>query len=176
MIADADDEIARLQQEETELAKALAADTITNKADFFSRLDLESYEGRARANELLKRLGILVTAFKVDDTITYDVYRKELKILTMTDAGDGVRITRSYSGEVTTAMYRQGEITKDELFVNGSFNRKLKKPGEPAKPAATEAGPDWSGYEEPDWYTVTNELGDEYTVDAGSTDEAVNTN
>lgn len=164
LVADAEDEIGRLQQRQAELEESLAMDRITNKEDFFARLDIESFEGRARANELLRRLGILVTAFKVDNTITYDVYKKELKILTMTDTGDGVEIKRSYSGDVTMAMYRQGEITKDDLFVNGSFNRKLRKPGEQPKPASTEQGPDWTQYDEPlsehdyeDEYTPTGE-------------------
>lgn len=147
-VADADDEIARLEARRSELEQALAADKITNKADFFARLDLESYEGRARANELLKRLGILVTAFKVGDEITYQVYKRELKILTMTDAGNGVQI-QSYTGGVTEAMYRQGEIGEDELIVSPGFNRKLRKPGEPGKPgAANQPGPDWTGHDE----------------------------
>jgi DNA invertase Pin-like site-specific DNA recombinase len=150
MIADADDEIARLQQEESELEQALAADAITNKADFLERLDLKSYEGRARANELLKRLGILVTALKVDDTITYKVYKKEVRILTMTDtSADAPVDVEPYSGSVAEAMYRQGEITEDELFVSPGFNRRLKKPGQQERgEPSTEPGPDWTNYDE----------------------------
>jgi DNA invertase Pin-like site-specific DNA recombinase len=149
MIADADDEIARLQKEESELEQALAADAITNKADFLERLDLKSYEGRARANELLKRLGILVTALKVDDTVTYEVYKKELKILTMTDTNVDVPIdVRSYSGSVTMAMYRQGET--DELYVSPGFNRRLKKPGTSEAVATPSTdGPNWNSLDEP---------------------------
>ena len=125
-VADADDEIARLEEKELELEKALAADRITNKEDFFARLDLVSREGRARANELLKRLGILVTAFKEeDDSITYQVYKKELKILRMVDNGKALH-TVSYSTDVTMAMFDQGEIREDELEVNVGFNRRLK--------------------------------------------------
>jgi DNA invertase Pin-like site-specific DNA recombinase len=126
MVADADDEIARLQEREVELEKALAADRITNKEDFFARLDLVSREGRARANELLKRLGIVVTAFKgPDDSITYQVFKKELKILMLLD--DGRRIESvSYSQDVTGAMLDQGEIREDEQEVNIGFGRKYK--------------------------------------------------
>ncbi len=92
MVADADDEIARLQHQEVELEKALAADRITNKEDFFARLDLVSREGRARANELLKRLGILVTAFKGDDAITYQVSQKGEAIFTMVDGGELITV------------------------------------------------------------------------------------
>lgn len=43
-----------------ELKAALAADRIVDREHFFERLDLQSYEGRYRANALLKRLGITV--------------------------------------------------------------------------------------------------------------------
>ncbi|MCC2971068.1 recombinase family protein [Massilia sp. IC2-476] len=148
MIADADDEIAALQRQEVELEQALAADAITNKEDFLARVDLTSYEGRARANELLKRLGILVTAFKVDDTVRYEVYKKELKIFTMTDSGSDVPIqVKSYNGEVSTAMWKQGDT--DELVAHGTFFRKLRKP-EDAPKAAQPTGPvpDWSQYDD----------------------------
>ncbi|MDH4656024.1 recombinase family protein [Pseudomonas sp. BN606] len=43
-----------------ELRQQLASSRVISKDDFFQRLDLVSYEGRAAANSLLKRLGILV--------------------------------------------------------------------------------------------------------------------
>jgi hypothetical protein len=166
MIADADDEIARLQREEVELERALAADAITNKEDFLARVDLSSYEGRARANELMKRLGILVTASKVDDTITYVVYKKELRIATMTDAGVDAPInTKAFSGSVQMAKYRQGET--DELYVSPGFNRKLKTPEElrtPPVPTPVIDGPDWASYDGP---FPDNDYDDEDTPTGG---------
>jgi hypothetical protein len=162
MIADADDRIQELKGEESELEQALAADAITNKEDFLARVDLSSYEGRARANELMKRLGILVTASKADDTITYVVYKKELRIATMTDIEVDTPVeVRSYSGSVTTAMYQQGET--DDLYVSPRFNRRLKKPGEskPAVEPPTEV-PNWTSYDETlpdDAYTLEDEKG-----------------
>lgn len=59
--------LAAIEQEHSALligrdeAKAqLSADKVINKEDFFQKLDLISYEGRAAANNLLKRLGIRV--------------------------------------------------------------------------------------------------------------------
>jgi DNA invertase Pin-like site-specific DNA recombinase len=46
--------------EHDELRQQLASSQITSKADFFNRLDLVSFEGRAAANSLLKRLGIII--------------------------------------------------------------------------------------------------------------------
>jgi hypothetical protein len=92
-VADADDEIARLQERETELEQALAADRITNKEDFFARLDVISREGRTRANVLLKRLEIVVTAFKgPDGSITYQVHQKGEPIFTMVDGKELITI------------------------------------------------------------------------------------
>jgi hypothetical protein len=85
-VAEADDEIARLQERETEPEHALAADRITNKEDFFARLGLISREGGTRANVLLNRPEIVVTAFKgPDGSITYQVHQKGEPIFTMVD-------------------------------------------------------------------------------------------
>lgn len=48
------------QAERDALRQQLASSQITSKGDFFNRLDLVSFEGRAAANSLLKRLGITV--------------------------------------------------------------------------------------------------------------------
>jgi len=130
LVADADDEIARLEQKRIELEKSLAADRITDKADFFARLDLESYEGRSRANELLQRLSVLVTASKVDNVVTYLVYKKEVEILTITEI-DGDIQKQSDSPDVMMAMHYQGEVQLHEMEVNVGFrSKKLRKPVE----------------------------------------------
>jgi DNA invertase Pin-like site-specific DNA recombinase len=59
-IARCEGEIQSLELRRTELLTALAADRIVDKDDFLSRLDLDSYEGRSKANTLLKRLKIQV--------------------------------------------------------------------------------------------------------------------
>lgn len=59
-IARCEGEIQTLEQTRTELLTALAADRIVDKDDFLSRIDLHSYEGRNKANTLLKRLKIQV--------------------------------------------------------------------------------------------------------------------
>lgn len=49
-----------LRDHRESLKEDLARDKTLSKEEFFSRLDLVSYEGRARANSLLKMLGITV--------------------------------------------------------------------------------------------------------------------
>ena len=50
--------IATLETEKSGYVADLAADQIVDKADFFARLDLETYVGRSRANSILKRLKV----------------------------------------------------------------------------------------------------------------------
>ncbi len=64
-------EMATLHAREGELKAALAAESITSKEDFFARVDLVSYEGRARANALLKRLRIRVEVLSATDEVLY---------------------------------------------------------------------------------------------------------
>lgn len=52
--------IADLTKRREELSLALASEAITDKAAFFKALDLVSYEGRNRANALLKELQVTV--------------------------------------------------------------------------------------------------------------------
>lgn len=53
-------EYEHYQAEREALRQQLASSQITSKADFFNRLDIVSFEGRAAANSLLKRLGIII--------------------------------------------------------------------------------------------------------------------
>jgi DNA invertase Pin-like site-specific DNA recombinase len=158
LVADCEDEIARLDKRQEELEQALAMDSITNKEDFFARLDVESYEGRAKANELLKRLTILVTVIRGHGEITYQVYKKEQKILVIAD--NGVTIdTSPYDADVAMAMYRQGELKEHELEINVGFSRKYKKPGKRTEIAEAEA--ESSGEPIIDWASHGS---DEYTA------------
>ena len=77
--------IAALIDERNTLAASLAADTIIDKEAFFADLDLVSYEGRAQANALLKRLKIVVAISKgcgdSRDTTGYGIFRSNKLIL-----------------------------------------------------------------------------------------------
>lgn len=57
-------DIESLETEQGNLRQQLAADKVISKEDFFKKLDLTSYEGRAAANNLMKRLGIYIFALK----------------------------------------------------------------------------------------------------------------
>ncbi|MGZ9711502.1 recombinase family protein [Glaciimonas sp. GNP009] len=67
--------ISEFEAEKQGLQLALASETITDKAQFFFKLDLASYEGRYRANALLKRLKISAAISKEGDRTNYIVFQ-----------------------------------------------------------------------------------------------------
>ncbi len=62
-----EDDLSQHQQEREALREDIAREQIIDKEEFFSRLDLVSYEGRARANSLLKSLGVQVAIERVGE-------------------------------------------------------------------------------------------------------------
>lgn len=75
LVHEAEQEVKGLHAQLDSLNAALASEAITSKEDFFAKLDLVSYEGRARANALLKRLKVQVKVRRVDDACFYSVIR-----------------------------------------------------------------------------------------------------
>ncbi|MGY2330160.1 recombinase family protein [Pseudomonas sp. SDT2931_S440] len=57
-------DLETLNVEREALAQNLATDQVVSKLDFFERLDLTSYEGRAAANNLVKRLDVRISVSK----------------------------------------------------------------------------------------------------------------
>lgn len=85
IVSEIEETIKTLEARENEFLAELAVDSIVDKEDFFSRLDLESFAGRSRANSILKRLSI-----KVRIETFYGFYRvqregKEVLVLQYTD-------------------------------------------------------------------------------------------
>lgn len=62
-------EIAQLKTQREQLQSALASEGAMSKKDFLEKLDLVSYEGRSRANSLLKKLGVLAYMNKAYTTV-----------------------------------------------------------------------------------------------------------
>lgn len=111
-------ETEQLETEKRILHEQLATDIVTNKEDFFRRLDLVSYEGRVAANNLLKRLHIRVSVWKNDRmhehyTVSENRGFKPY-LLTVEHVQDNISIN-AYSGTAMNAQLAQGEITKDEF-------------------------------------------------------------
>lgn len=71
-------EIEELRQERASLLELNSQNAITSKEDFFSKLDLVSYEGRNAANTLVKRLGLKVfMTSSGSDWVGYDVGKEK---------------------------------------------------------------------------------------------------
>lgn len=78
--------IATYQSEIAILSASLATDSIIDKDDFFAKLDTHTYEGRSRANSLLKRLNIRVYIVATG-YVSYVVAQDEQPIVGFSDVG-----------------------------------------------------------------------------------------
>lgn len=99
--------IDALNNEKESLLLDLASETITDKEQFFSKLDLVSYEGRYRANALLKRLKILVYINRDDASCcSYLIFRNNKTLITYMQI-DGVIAPIHYIEELEDRVRMQ---------------------------------------------------------------------
>jgi len=107
-------DLETLNAEREALAQNLATDHVVSKADFFEKLDLTSYEGRAAANNLVKRLGVRISVIKlermnecyaisVEGTVSFLVYNRETALT-----------IRSVDSNILDKQVMHGEITQDQ--------------------------------------------------------------
>ncbi len=80
--------ITDLTKQVDEISLALASSAITDKAAFFASLDLVSYEGRNRANALLKELHITIRV-ATGKPHRYHVYQDEEPLFDLVNNADG---------------------------------------------------------------------------------------
>jgi hypothetical protein len=119
IVFDCEQEIARLGAEEVRLQKALASEKITNKRDFLANVDLVTYEGRSRANTLVKRLDVQVYISKGyfvterGEGVLCLAYRNEkVGCLVLDDAG-------KYEGDGDTLSQQLIDMMDDDKhFIN----------------------------------------------------------
>ncbi|ERH56496.1 recombinase family protein [Pseudomonas simiae] len=107
-------DLETLNAEREALAQSLATDQVVSKSDFFESLDLTSYEGRAAANNLVKRLGVRISVMKlermnecyavsVEGTVSFLVYNREAALT-----------IRSVDTDILDKQVMHGEITQDQ--------------------------------------------------------------
>lgn len=94
IIANLESELSDNQQQQEALKADLQREQIINKTDFLSRVDLVSYEGRARANSLLKSLGVTVAIkdphpLRTNKTVVYWLQRNGEKVVMYSDGAHG---------------------------------------------------------------------------------------
>ncbi|WP_263261880.1 recombinase family protein [Pseudomonas sp. RIT-PI-S] len=108
-----------------EFREQLASTQVISKEDFFQKVDLVTYEGRAAANSLLKRLGIQVqfrryspTRFrcwvldKSDDAIT----GANEQMLFGIAYEQGTLTTQAFDDDIYERQLRQGELTPEDVW------------------------------------------------------------
>ena len=118
----------------------LARERIVNKDDFFSKLDLFSFEGRARANSLVKGLDIIVLCEASSEAIAYTVEAGGKEIFNVLDIGGQLQFSPS-TPEVRDRIALHGD-NNSVYFILGGVQLDLEaqleelESGTPEKPAA----------------------------------------
>lgn len=110
-------EQSELVAEIDELKQRLSADKVINKDDFFRKLDLVSYEGRAAANNLLKRLGIKVLVTRTGKRAErYEVLQAggfEITLFIVAHDEEVMQV-EAKTAPIADIQAQQGEIDEDE--------------------------------------------------------------
>lgn len=101
-------ELKELKRQKDDLKRDSQREKIINKEDFFARLDLLSFEGRARANYLLKALKVQVRIERQEKTVCYAIEVEGVLMFVMKEAGDQVDYY-PYTGELTELLRIQGD-------------------------------------------------------------------
>jgi DNA invertase Pin-like site-specific DNA recombinase len=124
LMASLEDTQHQLQAEREQLLVDLGRERIISKTDFFNLLDLVSYEGRARANSLLKTLGVKVMMSRdrvkqddtgtISDTISAKVLVKNVIVFFVGGATKGEVFTiNPVSRSALDASHAQGDLQGD---------------------------------------------------------------
>ena len=85
MLTTLDTELQTYASREMEIVNSLSMEKLIDKDEFFKRLDLVSFEGRSKANALLKSLNIKVMMSRNKMFVQYDVERDHIPTLTVFD-------------------------------------------------------------------------------------------
>lgn len=97
-----------LKAKRKELKLDAQREKIINKEEFFSKLDLVSFEARARANHLLKSLKVSVQCERKDKEIYYAVNVDGVLTFVMKQYGDNIDYL-PYTGEMNELINSQGD-------------------------------------------------------------------
>ncbi|MHA7114882.1 recombinase family protein [Pseudomonas promysalinigenes] len=103
-----DKEMKELKIKKNDLKKDFQREKIVNKEDFFARLDLVSFEGRAQANYLLKALKVKIRIEREEKTVCYAIDVDGALSFVMKQAADQIDYY-PYSGELTELLRSQGD-------------------------------------------------------------------
>jgi DNA invertase Pin-like site-specific DNA recombinase len=91
-----------------ELKRDAQREKIINKQDFFDRVDLVTYEGRAKANQLLKALGVVVRMGRKNKDISYSVELDGVLSFVMEQTGSEISYY-PYTSNISELITAQGD-------------------------------------------------------------------
>ncbi|MHC8336487.1 recombinase family protein [Pseudomonas sp. LB3P25] len=124
LLHDLEQEHEDISTKRDELRQQLASTHVISKEDFFQKLDLVTYEGRAAANSLLKRLRVVVlfkrhspknfrcwVLDKSDDEVTEEIDQMLFGILYK----DGILTVQALDNDVYDRQIEQDEITAEDV-------------------------------------------------------------
>ncbi|MEN4945011.1 recombinase family protein [Pseudomonas proteolytica] len=103
-----DQESKELKTQRNELKRDSQREKIINKEDFFSRLDLLTFEGRARANYLLKSLKVKIQIERQENEVCYAIEVEGVLTFVMKQVFDQIDYY-PYTGELTELLRSQGD-------------------------------------------------------------------
>ena len=146
-MVDLESSLNEWQAQREQLRGDLSREKVISKEDFFAKLDLVSYQGRSRANSLLKNLGITVTLNRPKkkqfaEVINYWVlsqehtllgvkdYPEELIFIPMTKDMNNLSIAQGDSfseGMVTTTRRRSDGLTNKRTVTQADFENFHRK-------------------------------------------------
>ncbi|ATP52685.1 recombinase family protein [Pseudomonas putida] len=125
LIQELEHEHAQSLAERDALREQLASHRVISREDFFSQLDLVTYEGRAAANSLLKRLELQVVfkrhnpshfrcwvLDKTDETVSDEIEQMLFGVLWK----DGEASTQPLDNDTWQRRIEQGEITEEDVY------------------------------------------------------------
>lgn len=123
--------ITDLTKQVDEISLALASEAITDKESFFASLDLVSYEGRNRANALLKELHITIRV-STEKPHRYHVYQGDEPLFDLVNNATGQPLFYAANSKQASVIRKQeksftpmlnfDEDSEDEQFVNEGYD------------------------------------------------------
>lgn len=119
--ANIESDVNKLEVERDSCTAELASEYITDKADFFERLDLDTYEGRYLANQQLQRLKVKVEVKHDDIRIQYSVLVDGFpKMFYMADHGQPALFV-PMSSDLLRASIRQDDMLLTRLIAQPEY-------------------------------------------------------
>lgn len=99
LIVNTENQLAVLEREKQSIAAQLEINYVEDREEFLKKLDLVSYEGRYKANNLLKRLGVKVS-MKGGEEPCFVAFRKRMEFNPLQHVENIIQLIRRKNGAI----------------------------------------------------------------------------